>query len=51
VVGNAALRGAILVLLSRDHWRKSEAAARAARFIELGGKPEFQDRFVDAMMF
>lgn len=51
VVGNAALRGAILVLLSREHWRKSEHAGRAARFIELGGKPEFQDRFVDAMMF
>ncbi len=51
VVGNAALRGAILVLLSREHWRKSEHAARAARFIELGGKPEFQDRFVEAMMF
>jgi uncharacterized 2Fe-2S/4Fe-4S cluster protein (DUF4445 family) len=51
VVGNAALRGAILVLLSREHWRKSQRAARAARFIELGGKPEFQDRFIDAMMF
>jgi uncharacterized 2Fe-2S/4Fe-4S cluster protein (DUF4445 family) len=51
VVGNAALRGAIMVLLSRESWRKSESAARNARFIELGGKPEFQARFMESMMF
>jgi len=51
VVGNAALRGAVLVLLSREYWRKSESAARHARFIELGGKPEFQARFMEAMLF
>jgi uncharacterized 2Fe-2S/4Fe-4S cluster protein (DUF4445 family) len=51
VVGNAALKGAILVLLSREHWRKSERAARDTRFVELGGKPEFQARFVESMMF
>ena len=51
VVGNAALKGAILVLLSREHWRKSESAARVTRFVELGGKPEFQARFVESMMF
>ncbi len=51
VVGNAALKGAILVLLSREQWRKAESAARNALFIELGGKPEFQARFAEAMMF
>ena len=51
VVGNAALRGAVMVLLSRDCWRKSQSAARSTRFVELGGKPEFQARFMDAMMF
>jgi uncharacterized 2Fe-2S/4Fe-4S cluster protein (DUF4445 family) len=51
VVGNAALRGAIMVLLSRVHGRKSESAARNARFVELGGKPEFQARFMEAMLF
>jgi uncharacterized 2Fe-2S/4Fe-4S cluster protein (DUF4445 family) len=51
VVGNAALRGAIMVLLSRDCWRKSQSAARNTRFVELGGKPEFQARFMDSMMF
>jgi uncharacterized 2Fe-2S/4Fe-4S cluster protein (DUF4445 family) len=51
VVGNAALRGAVMVLLSRECRRKSESAARNARFIELGGKPEFQNRFMESMMF
>jgi uncharacterized 2Fe-2S/4Fe-4S cluster protein (DUF4445 family) len=51
VVGNAALRGALLTLASRESWRKSQDAARHARFIELGGKPEFQARFMDSMMF
>ena len=51
VVGNAALRGAIMVLLSRECWAKSESASRNARFVELGGKPEFQNRFMDSMMF
>ena len=51
VVGNAALRGAVLVLLSRGYGRMAERAARAARFVELGGRPEFQARFADAMMF
>jgi uncharacterized 2Fe-2S/4Fe-4S cluster protein (DUF4445 family) len=51
VVGNAALRGAVMVLLSRECRRKAESAAHNARFIELGGKPEFQARFMDSMMF
>jgi len=51
VVGNAALRGAIMVLLSRECWRKSESASRNARFVELGGKPEFQARFMESMLF
>ena len=51
VVGNAALRGAVMVLLSRDSWRASQSAARNTRFVELGGKPEFQARFMDSMMF
>ncbi len=51
VVGNAALRGAILVLLSRDRWRMAQSTARNTRFVELGAKPEFQARFMDSMMF
>jgi len=51
VVGNAALRGAVLALLSADHRRRAEGAARATRNLELGGKPEFQMRFAESMMF
>ncbi len=51
VVGNAALRGALMALVSREKWRASQSASRVAKFIELGGKPEFQARFMDAIMF
>ncbi len=51
VVGNAALRGAVMTLLSRAYGRKASEAARRARFVELGGKPEFQARFMEAMLF
>jgi uncharacterized 2Fe-2S/4Fe-4S cluster protein (DUF4445 family) len=51
VVGNAALRGAIRALLSRECFRRGEDAARRTRFVELGGKPEFQARFMEAMLF
>jgi uncharacterized 2Fe-2S/4Fe-4S cluster protein (DUF4445 family) len=48
-VGNAALRGAVLALISRERRMESDSAAKNTRFIELGEKPEFQDRFADAM--
>ena len=51
VVGNAALRGAVMALLSREVVERSQSAARGARFIELGAKPEFQTRFMEAMLF
>jgi uncharacterized 2Fe-2S/4Fe-4S cluster protein (DUF4445 family) len=50
-VGNAALRGAALVLLSRSSREAAAQAARACRFVELAGRPEFQDRFAEAMLF
>ena len=51
VVGNAALRGAVMVLLSRERWRSAQSASRKVRFLELGGTPEFQNRFMESMMF
>jgi uncharacterized 2Fe-2S/4Fe-4S cluster protein (DUF4445 family) len=50
-VGNAALRGAALVLLSRSSRDLAASAARACGFVELAGKAGFQERFADAMMF
>jgi uncharacterized 2Fe-2S/4Fe-4S cluster protein (DUF4445 family) len=51
VVGNAALRGAMLALVSVEHARMADEAARNARFVELGGKSEFQALFAEAMLF
>lgn len=50
-VGNAALRGAALVLLSRSSRDLAAEAARRCTFVELAGRPEFQDRFAEAMLF
>jgi uncharacterized 2Fe-2S/4Fe-4S cluster protein (DUF4445 family) len=50
-VGNAALRGAALVLLSRSSRDLAAEAAGACRFVELAGRPEFQERFAEAMLF
>ncbi len=50
-VGNAALSGAEAVLLSADARRKAESLAQKVGYVEISGKPEFQDVFVDAMQF
>jgi uncharacterized 2Fe-2S/4Fe-4S cluster protein (DUF4445 family) len=51
VVGNAALRGASLVLVSREYRRKAVTISRGCRFLELAAKPEFQTRFASSMFF
>ena len=51
VVGNAALRGASLVLVSRQYRRKAAAIYKTCRFIELAAKPDFQTRFASSMFF
>jgi len=51
VVGNAALRGASLVLVSREYRRKAVSIYRGCRFLELAAKPEFQMRFASSMFF
>jgi len=51
VAGNAALRGTVMSLLSPEDNQRADRAARSARFIELGGRPEFQARFMEAMLF
>ena len=51
IVGNAALRGAALVLVSRDARLRSRNAAEHSRFLELAGKPEFEMRFAESMFF
>ncbi len=50
-VGNSALRGAVLALLSNANMRRAEEVSRRTAFVELGGTSTFQARFADSMMF
>ncbi len=50
-VGNAALAGARLCLLSRGMLEKAEAISHQTRYLELSGRADFQDAFVEAMEF
>jgi len=50
-VGNAAVAGAKLVLLSRTARARAEALARTARFVELATHPAFEDVFMEALNF
>jgi len=51
VVGNAALRGASLALVSKVYREKAGAIYRKCRFLELAAKPDFQTRFAASMFF
>lgn len=50
-VGNAALAGARMALISRSHRDQAEHIGRSARYIELANRTDFQTRFADAMLF
>lgn len=50
-VGNAALEGAAMMLLSRQTRRRAERMAAAIEHIELETTPDFFDIFVDGCMF
>jgi uncharacterized 2Fe-2S/4Fe-4S cluster protein (DUF4445 family) len=50
-VGNAALRGAALALVSSTQRQAAERVGSRCRFLELAGRPDFQMRFAEAMMF
>lgn len=50
-IGNGALMGATLALLSRDLRRRGAVVARQAEHLQIAGTPDFQTRFADAMMF
>jgi uncharacterized 2Fe-2S/4Fe-4S cluster protein (DUF4445 family) len=51
LVGNAALRGAALVLVSEDYRRRARALPGSCRFLELSGREDFQKRFIEALLF
>lgn len=50
-VGNASLLGARRALLSLKFRRKVEGLARRVRYVELSARRDFEDRFVEALIF
>lgn len=50
-VGNAAGEGAKLSLLNKDEFSRAERMAVNTEFLELASMPEFQDQFVDELVF
>ena len=51
VIGNAAGKGAAMMLLSADLVRRSDAVARAARTAELSCSPVFAEQYMNHMFF
>lgn len=51
VVGNAALRGAALFLVSRDYRERALHVHDRCRFLELAANPAFQTHFMQSMLF
>ncbi|HHX43075.1 MAG TPA: ATP-binding protein, partial [Chloroflexi bacterium] len=50
-VGNAAGSGARMALLSREALAEAARLAEQVEYLELSGRPDFQDRFAEAMVF
>ncbi len=50
-IGNAAGEGAKLCALSRKEFEYSKQMAKETEFLELASLPEFQDTYVDALLF
>ena len=50
-IGNAALEGATIMLLSNEHRRRVESLVQGIEHIELETTPDFFDIFVDGCMF
>jgi uncharacterized 2Fe-2S/4Fe-4S cluster protein (DUF4445 family) len=51
VVGNAALRGAALALVSREYRQRAARVHRSCRFLELAARPDFQMHFASSLFF
>jgi len=50
-VGNAAGSGARMALLSRDVLGEAFRLVKQVEYLELSGRPDFQDQFAEAMVF
>ncbi|MBC7316224.1 MAG: DUF4445 domain-containing protein, partial [Chloroflexi bacterium] len=50
-VGNAAGAGAKMALLSRRERERASEVARRTEYLELSGRPDFQEVFAEALLF
>lgn len=50
-VGNSAGAGARLALLSASLRQEAASISKKARYVELAGRPDFQDEFANALLF
>ena len=50
-IGNAALSGAKMALVSRAMRHEAVEISKRTRYVELAGRGDFQDTFADAMIF
>ncbi|RKY03000.1 hypothetical protein DRP77_07050 [Candidatus Poribacteria bacterium] len=50
-VGNAAIVGARMALISREMREEARRVAKTARYVPLATNPDFQMRFAEAMLF
>lgn len=51
VLGNAALKGAAIMLLDENTREKAGKLAKNAECINLGGNPQFNENYIDEMFF
>lgn len=51
VLGNAALAGASRVLLDQESQTELRRIAQLSTHVNLGGNPQFNDRYVENMLF
>ncbi|MCK5739930.1 DUF4445 domain-containing protein, partial [bacterium] len=50
-IGNAAIEGAMRVLLSKEERDMAKTISDGVNYIELSARPDFQDHYMTAMMF
>ena len=51
ILGNAALKGAAIMLTDNDSKEKAHTIAKDAECINLGGNPEFNNSYIEEMFF
>jgi uncharacterized 2Fe-2S/4Fe-4S cluster protein (DUF4445 family) len=51
VIGNAAGSGAIMALLSKEHYKNCKEIAAKTKYVELSSSPAFMDDYINSMVF